>query len=174
MTWQTQMTTILRYLIGDVDSTAYKYADDRLETTLLVAAQINVMNIDFTNIYTIDISGGTLTPDPTDTDSKDDPFLVLTPLKAACIIVSNEIKIASGNSVMAKDATSTIDLRGVTQSLSTLYKDLNTSFEEALLQYRAGNSIAGTSILGPYSPGSYLIQRNFSDQRSDGYFNNSF
>lgn len=170
MSWQGQMSTVVRHLINDVDSTAYTFSDNRVETSILVAAQLSLMNVDYTNEYTINVEACTLSPDPTDTDTKDDPFIALTCLRAACIILGAEIRKESGNAISIKDGPSAIDLRGVTSILAVLYKDLCAKYEHALLEYRAGNSINGQSILGPYSPGSDLINRNYSDHRSGGYF----
>ena len=53
MSWQGEMTTIVRQLIYDVDSTNYTYSDDRLETTILVAAQLVSTEVDFEENYII-------------------------------------------------------------------------------------------------------------------------
>ena len=55
MSWQGQMSTMVRYLVDDIDSSSYKYSDDRVETTLLVAAQLSSLQVDFTNTYTIKV-----------------------------------------------------------------------------------------------------------------------
>jgi|TARA_R110000744_G_scaffold29889_2_gene71073 hypothetical protein len=166
------MTTIVRHLVNDVDSSSYTFSTDRLETTILVAAQLMIMNVDFNNTYDINVETSTLSPDPTDTDTKDDPFIALACLRAACIIVGSEIRKESGNAISIKDGPSAIDLRGVTSTLIVIYQDLCKKYEEALLDYRAGNSVSGQSILGPYSPGSNYIRRGmYSDNRSGGYFN---
>ena len=60
---------------------------------------------------------------------------------------------------------------GVTQTLTVLYKDLSKKYENLLLEYRAGSSVAGHAILGPYAPGADGITRNNTDHRSGGYFN---
>jgi hypothetical protein len=165
------MTTIVRHLVNDVDSSSYTFSTDRLETTILVAAQLMIMNVDFNNTYDINVETSTLSPDPTDTDTKDDPFIALACLRAACIIVGSEIRKESGNAISIKDGPSAIDLRGVTSTLIVIYQDLCKKYEEALLDYRAGNSVSGQSILGPYSPGSDYIRRGmYSDNRSGGYF----
>lgn len=171
MTWRTDMTTMLRYLINDVDESDYKYSDDRLATTILVAARLMFLNVDFAQTYSIDVNAITLTPDPTDSATPDEPFIVLTSLRAACIILGSEIKAESGNAISIKDGPSAIDLRGVTATLTTLYKDLSSKYDKLLLEYRAGNSLGGTAILGPYSPGSYGI--HYGDHRSGGYFNSN-
>ena len=51
-----------------------------------------------------------------------------------------------------------------------LYKDMCEKYDKMLLDYRAGSSIAGQAILGPYSPGSDLVSRRYMDNRG-GYFN---
>ena len=170
MSWQGQMSTVLRHLINDVDSSSYTFSPNRIETTLLVAAQLITMNVDFTNTYTINVETGALSPDPTDAGTKDNPFITLTCLRAACIILGSEIRKESGNAISIKDGPSAIDLRGVTQTLTVLYKDLCEKYEHSLLEYRAGNGIVGQSILGPYSPASDSVARNYSDHRSGGFF----
>lgn len=152
MSWQGQMSTIVRHLVNDLDSSSYKFSDRRIETSILVASQLMVMNVDFNNTYTINVESCTLSPDPTDSDTKDDPFVTLSCLRAACIIIGSEIRSESGNAISIKDGPSAIDLRGVTATLTVLYKDLCEKYENLLLEYRAGNSVAGHAILGPYSP----------------------
>ena len=165
------MSTILRYLIDDIDSSAYKFSDHRMETTLLVAAQLVTLEVDFNNTYTINVEQCKLTPDPTD-DVKDNAFINLVCLKAACVMIGSQIRSESANSISIKDGPSAIDLRGVTSTLTVLYQDLCKKYDEALLDYRAGNSVSGQSILGPYSPGSDHVRRGmYSDNRSGGYFN---
>ena len=171
MSWQGTMSTVVRHLINDVDPTDYTFSPSRIETTILVASQLLLMNVDFDNTYTVNVEAITLSPDPTDSDTKDDPFIALACLRAACIIVGSEIRKESGNAISIKDGPSAIDLRGVTSTLTVLYKDLCEKYEQALIEYRAGNSVTGQSILGPYSPASDHVGRNrSSDHRSGGYF----
>ena len=166
MAWTTDLVLFVRTLIGDLDSS--KYADSRLEQIIAVAAYKVYDQADFNYTYVVDIATKEISPDPV--DNKDTDFTVLTAYQAACIILGAEIRKESGNAISIKDGPSAIDLRGVTSILAVLYKDLCAKYEHALLEYRAGNSINGQSILGPYSPGSDLINRNYSDHRSGGYF----
>lgn len=171
MSWQGQMSTILRYLINDVDSSSYTYSDHRLETTILVAGQLVTLEVDVENTYTINVETCTLDPDPTETATRDDAFMNLACLKAACIIVGSEIRKEASNAISIKDGPSSIDLRGVTGTLSVLYKDLCEKYEKYLLDYKTGRSVGGQSIIGPYSPGSDFVARNqgYYDHRSGGY-----
>jgi hypothetical protein len=170
MSWQGQMSTIVRHLIDDLDAAKYKYSPTRVETAILVSAQLTTMNVDFNNSYTINVESCSLSPDPTDAGTKDNPFINLVSLRTACIILGGEIRSESGNAISIKDGPSAIDLRGVSQVLATLYKDLSDRYDHTLLEYRAGNSIAGHAILGPYSPGSDSLSNNRLDHRSGGFF----
>ena len=171
MSWQGQMSTIVRHLVDDLDSSSYAYSDKRIETSILVASQLMIMNVDFNNDYTINVETCSLSPDPTDAETKDNAFITLSSLRAACIIVGSQIRKESGNAISIKDGPSAIDLRGVTQTLTVLYKDLCEKYENLLLEYRAGSSIVGHAVLGPYSPGSEFVSRNNTGHRSGGYFN---
>lgn len=170
MSWQGQMGTIVRHLINDVDPTNYKFSDNRIETTILVAAQLTKMQVDFVNSYSVNVESCRLTPDPTDQATLDDTFITLVSLRTACIIIGSEIRSESGNAISIKDGPSAIDLRGVSQTLTVLYKDLSTKYDKLLFEYKSGNSVAGHAILGPYSPGSDFVARQGYYER-DQYFN---
>jgi hypothetical protein len=169
MSWQGQMGTIVRYLIDDVDPDNYEFSDNRIETSILVAGQLSQMQVDFAQEYDINVEDCTLSPDPTDS-VEDKAFITLISLRSACIIVGSKIRSESGNAISIKDGPSAIDLRGVTATLATLYKELCAQHDQAELDYRAGNSIGGIAILGPYSPGSDGVSRNHTGHRGGGYF----
>lgn len=172
MSWEGQMGTIVRHLIDDIDPDNYTYSDHRVETTILVAAQLSQMNVDYAQKYDVNVESCTLTPDPTDPKNEDEAFITLVSLKAACVILGGEYKKAAGCAISVKDGPSAIDKRGIPASLAMLYKDICDKYEQLVLEYRAGNSIAGTAILGPYSPGSDLVSRNnnYGGHRAGGYF----
>lgn len=162
---------MVRHLISDVDSTNYKYSTKRIETSILVAAQLLTTETDLKQVYSINVEQCQLSPDPTDTTTKDNDFIALVSLKCACIILGGEVRAESGNAISIKDGPSAIDLRGVSSTLAMLYKDLCEKYEQMLIDYRAGNSLAGHAILGPYSPGSDFVKRSYSDNDlRGGYF----
>ena len=170
MSWQGQISTIVRHLIDDVDASNYKYSAKRLETTILVAAQLLSTETNLRQDYKIKIESCELTPDPTDLDTQDPDFISLVSLKCACIVLGGEIKKESASAISIKDGPSAIDLRGVTSTMMALYQDLCKKYQQSLLDYSAGNSIAGTAILGPYSPGSDYVIRQYSDHDLRGGF----
>lgn len=160
MSWQGQMGTMLRYLINDTDPSNYRFQDQRIETTLLVAAQLTAAEMDFANKYTINVESCLLSPDPTKAP-KDDIFMNLVTMRAACIFLASEIRSESGNAISIKDGPSAIDLRGVSQTLVVLYQDLCKKYEKLVLQYRSNDS-PGQSVLSPFSPGSDYVSRGYT------------
>tara|TARA_Y100001973_G_C5090928_1_gene277464 strand:+ start:244 stop:750 length:507 start_codon:yes stop_codon:yes gene_type:complete len=166
MAWQLDLVLMLRSLIGDLDET--KYTDERLKQVLVIGAY-NVKNdADFSTDYTIDVGTKSISPDPVDTSDTD--FTVLTLYKSSCILLGSEVKTESSNAISIKDGPSAIDLRGVTTSLSIMYKDLCSKYENLLTKYRyekgsGDGTPAGTAVLGPYSPASWGVGFNDNDGR---------
>lgn len=162
MSWQNTIPIMVRYLINDVDSSNYTYTDARIEKTVVVGAQFVGMELEFSNSYNIDIANDTITPDPTDPATRDDSFINLAALKAACIIIGSEIKTESANAISIKDGPSAIDLRGVSSTLAILYKDLCDKYQAMADDYKFTGD-TGQAVLGPYSPGSDFIARTNND-----------
>ena len=79
MSWQNEMTIIVRHLINDLDSSSYTFTDSRIEESILVSSQLVLHEVDFESSYTVDVDSLTLTPDPTantGSDGKDDGFFI--------------------------------------------------------------------------------------------------
>jgi len=163
MHWQNHTRIIVRQLINDLDSA--QYSDDRIDTAVIVAAQLVSLELDFKNEYTIDVEDKTIVPDPL-TDSI---FINLVTVKAACIIIGGEIKAQALNAVSIRDGVSSIDMRGVTSVLLELYKDLCNKYEALAYNYGYSNG-AGQSVLGPYSPGSEYVTRTNNDYNYRGSY----
>lgn len=159
MAWQDEMIPIVRALIGDSDSPT-TYSDTRIEETLVVAAQLIYATIDFDNDYTITISTTTISPDPT-TSPKDDGFINLTCLRAACFILDSEARSASRYGIRVHDGPSIIDTNGRLSSSILLSKQMKANFDFAKVEYQAGNSRAGEAILSPYTNLNVMSQSNF-------------
>ena len=81
--------------------------------------------------------------------------------------LGSEVKTESANAISIKDGPSAIDLRGVTANLTNLYKDLCAKYEELLSTYQYNNTLVGQAILGPYSPGSMVVNSNQFDYRGN-------
>lgn len=161
MSWQLEMTTVLRYLINDMDETTYVYSDDKLTEALLVGAQLTQQDINFTNIYTISIEQLSLSPDPTASNPKDDGFINLVCLKTACIILGTEVRTSGSKSIKISDSQSSLDMSGVYAAVRDVWKDLCSLFEKQKFQYKAASRTAGRVILGPFSSANVLTSYSY-------------
>lgn len=171
MSWRGEMVTIVRHLINDLDPSSYTYTDSRLETTILVSAQIVLTEIDFENQYIVDVERCYLTPDPTDpatglsTANKDDGFINLVSLKTACFILGSEMKTQALNAVRVSDGPSSIDYTAVAANIKFLYEHACNQYQEYKFNYAAGNNAVGKAIISPYAPGSDIAFRYESTVR---------
>ena len=163
MPWKIDMVLILRTIIGDLDNA--KYTDERLKQVLVIGAYSVVHDADFSTDYTINVGEVSISPDPIDT--KDGDFAILTAYKSACILLGSEVKTEALNAISIKDGPSSIDLSGVSQNLVILYNDLCKKYDELLSSYQYNNTLVGHAILGPYSPGSMVINANQFDYRGN-------
>ena len=149
--WQTEMSTMVRHLINDTESATYP--DERIEMTILVAAQLLLTEVDFEQTYTVNVDSYEITPDPTTTDAKDDGFINLVCLKASCIIAGSEYKAYSLGAIRVSDGPSSIDMSSIAANLRLLHEGLCARYETTKLNFATANNNVGEAILSPY--GSY-------------------
>lgn len=148
MAWRTEMVRIVRALINDL-SDPYTYCDSRVEELIVIAAQLTKNEVDFATTYTINIGTMSISPDPT-TD-RDDAFISLVSLKAACLILSGEAKLASANNVKIVDAGAQVDFSGAADTASKIASTACKNYEQGKLAYMLGNLNGIKAILTPYT-----------------------
>jgi hypothetical protein len=156
MAWNEEMVPMLRGILGDFAETP-QYSDDRLEDMLVYAAQLIHEDIPFDLTYTITVRTSTISPDPT-TPARDDAFINMTVLKAACMLAGAEARLAAKKGISVKDGPSSIDGKGLAQAAQLFAEDMCKKFQRAVMEYRAGNSKAGEAIVGPYRYEDHLEQ----------------
>ena len=149
MTWQNEMTRIVRHLVNDLDCDTY--TDDRIEETIIVSAQLIIDRVQLDTAYNIDVDSLTLSPDPTQLTPKDYDFINIVSMKTACILLSSEAKTLAAQAYRITDGPSTIDIKGAFDAVKSLRDQLCEAVEEAILQFNLGNSKAGQAILTPYT-----------------------
>jgi hypothetical protein len=163
MPWKIDLVLMLRSIIGDLDKA--KFTDERIKQILVVGAY-NVLNdADFSETYTVNVAEISISPDPI--SESDTDFSTLTVYKAACILLGSEVKTEAANAISIKDGPSAIDLRGVAANLTNLYNDLCAKYDALLKTYQYNNTLVGQAILGPYSPGSMVVNGNQFDYRGN-------
>jgi hypothetical protein len=152
MAWTDEMPLLLRIIINDLDSPE-KYTDTRLEQLLLGSAQLIQSEISFRQKYMVDLTGLTITPDPTIANSHgfiDEGFVNLTVLKSACILARGGLAISAPAAISVTDGKKRIDTTKILEGAIALITNFCDAYEEARVQYLSGNGAAGRAIIGPY------------------------
>jgi hypothetical protein len=159
--WQTEMIVILRHMINDI-VTPYKFTDQRLEELILVAAQFAQDDITFKQSYALNFDELSLTPDPTASATRDDSFINLTLLKAACMVDGSNLRMAAGQAIDIKDGSSSISLRGALAGRLAVYKEgWCKDYTQSKFEFEAGNvGAAGAIVLSPYRTNSGYPSRS--------------
>lgn len=150
--WQTECTRIVKVMINDF-STTPTYDQGRLEELVLVAAQLVQFDLTLAQTYVIDLDQLTLSPDPTHRDTRDDAFINMICIKAACITSHGEAMKSSGQAIAIRDGSSAIDLRGaMSGKLKLLEVGWCKVYDNLKITYQAGNiSRVGRAILTPFN-----------------------
>lgn len=149
MAWNTEMTAMLRYIVNDVSSTP-TYSDSRLQHLILTSAVLVRKDANFTNDYTVDLVSFTLDPDPTLTDTREDIFVNLVLLKAACLIAANDLR-SSCKHIRFADGKSSMDTTAAAKSYQLIFeKGPCLWYREALKTYQiSGVNTVGEAIFTP-------------------------
>lgn len=146
--WQTECVEVVRVLINDMASTP-TYTDDRLERLIVVAALQLIQEVSFTTTYEVDISEATISPDPSNVNTKDPAFINLVCLKAAVILLDSEARYYAIGSFMITDGPSSINTTSRVQFVKEAGRILNDKYALAKMLYQSGQ--AGAAILTPYT-----------------------
>ena len=153
MAWQDEMTILLRTMVWDLNA-PQKYTDDSLQQVLAVAAQLVAAEADFSQQFVADVVNVAITPDPSDraNGTRDDDFLNLASMKAACIVDRGVARTESG--ILIRDNGSMVDLRAkLAAAMETLKVGWCKVYEDQKLAYQAGllnGMTAGAAVLGPF------------------------
>lgn len=106
------------------------YTREQLERFACLSAIFIQNEITFPSAYAVDVLTREINPVPTDND-----FCFLVALKASLLIVQNEIKSASSQSIRVTDGPSTIDMTSYIKGLNEYYKTLADQYEKAKIEF---------------------------------------
>lgn len=149
--WTEEAIEMLRVMVDDYGATP-KYSDAQLTRVLVVAAYQVLTEVEFPAEYSVSISGQSITPDPSQGEGKNDSFMNLLCMKAACVIDRGTAATAAGRAISVRDGGSSVDLRGVFQGkFEILKRGWCATYEDAKLDYQAGeSSTAGAVVTTPF------------------------
>lgn len=152
MAWQDEMVPMLRSIINDPAGTGV-YTDERLEETLITASRLVTMELSFPKVYLANQATLTITPDPTVGDDRDENFINLATVRAACVVAQGSALKAAAQSLLVKDGASTVDLREQYKAfIALLGKGWCAVYDTMKEQYVTGQSglTTGAAIMTPF------------------------
>ena len=150
MSWQTELTTMVRTLIND-SVEPYQFTDDRIVKTILVASKYVQFDVVLDHSYSVDVVSQTITPDPTDDD--DEIFIILTSLKAACLVDQGTLRTkAAMEGVRAALGPASLSVGGAAAGWEMILKHGPCKLYDDLVEHwDVANASAIAAVLSPFS-----------------------
>jgi hypothetical protein len=150
--WDEEMIILLRHVIDDLD-TVPKYSDDRLAQLILLSGQYVQNENAFLQTYNIDIVDLDITPDPTNekAGTRDEQFIDLTILKAACLLSSSGLLKVAAENMSVREGPYSFDGRGKLTGRNLAAKTWCDAYKDAAWEYGLYQRLeTGRAIIGPY------------------------
>lgn len=172
MSWQNELTTMVRTLIND-SIEPFEFSDERIIQTILVAGKYIQFDVNFDNEYSIDVNNLTLFPDPTEIN--DEFFTILVSLKAACLVDQGTLRIkAASEGIRAALGPASLSVGGSAAGWEMILKHGPCKLYKDLAEYwDVSNASAIAAILGPFSGNKFdpEFQHDRSRNNSrDGFY----
>lgn len=141
--WQNELVLILRHLVDDICKVTY--SDARLEEVLLVSARLLLGESQFEQGYTVNVSSGSLSPDPVALG--DDMFISLLVLKSACLLARGALRDAAAKEgIRVTDKFGSIEIKGKALAAQDLVKSYCDAYQQAKIEYAINNVSAVRAI----------------------------
>lgn len=172
MAWQQEMTTMVRTLIND-SVEPYQFSDNRILQVILVAGKYVQYDIVLDHQYNVDVLTSTISPDPT--DDNDEIFIILTTLKAACLIDHGSLRSkAAMEGVRAALGPASLSVGGAAAGWRMVLEHGPCKLYDDLIEHwDVANASAIAAVLGPFSGNKFdpQFQYDRSTNRRDGFYN---
>lgn len=151
MSWQIEIPIIVRSLINDT-SDQPTYSDERLLQLIVVAAQYVEFDVVLDNTYVINIANPDITPDPTLLEVKDNIFISLVGLKAACLADQSTFRTkAALEGIRASLGPANLSVAGSLSGYKTLLEEGPCKLYDQLTEHwDVQNATAIQAILSPF------------------------
>lgn len=150
MAWQTDITNLVRVLINDLSETP-TYSDDRIIQTITVAARYIQFDVNLDTKYTVDSINLTISPDPTDSGSKDEIFNCLLGLKTACIIDQSTFRTKAVNhGITAALGPAKLSVANMDSYRYILEQGPCKTYNELTEHWDVANANAISAVLSPF------------------------
>jgi len=172
MSWQIEIPIIVRTLINDVGDQLV-YSDERLLQVIAVAAKYVQFDVVLDHAYSVDVANNAISPDPT--VDRDEIFISLVSLKAACIVDQSTFRTkAAMEGIRASLGPASLNVSGSLSGLKTILDQGPCAlYEELTSHWDVKDATAVRAILSPFVGNNFDPSRlgiNVTDARDRGFF----
>lgn len=149
MSWQNELTMIVRTLINDLD-TPYEFSDNRVQQIISVAAKYVQFDVNLDHLYNVDVVNIDINPDPT--DDNDEIFISLVCLKAACIIDQGTFRTkAALEGIRTSLGSASLNIGGSMEGYKSIIQHGACGlYEELTAHWDVKNASAVKAVLSPF------------------------
>lgn len=171
MSWEAELTTMVRTLIND-SIEPYQFSDDRIIQTILIASKYVQFDVVLDHSYSVDVVNKTISPDPTDDD--DEIFIVLASLKAACLVDQGTLRTkAAMEGVRAALGPASLSVGGAAAGWAMILEHGPCKlYDDLVKHWDVANASAIAAVLGPFSGNKF--DPEFQHNRSRNSDRNGF
>lgn len=153
MYWEIEIPIIVRTLINDLESPPL-YSDERIQQLIVVAAQYVLGNVNLSQEYNIDIVNMTISPDPSDPNSRDVDYVGFIALKSACMLDQSTFRTKMAlEGIKAALGSANLSVSGNLAGYQALLEQEQAPcklYDQLTLDHNIGNATAVRAILGPF------------------------
>jgi hypothetical protein len=149
MSWTIEIPIIVRTLINDLEDQPV-YSDERLLQIIAVAAKYVQFDVVLNNQYRIDVSAGSISPDPT--DDRDEIFISLVSLKAACIVDQSVLRTkAATEGIRAALGPALLSVNGSLDGIKLILEmGPCAAYDELVSHWDVAQATTAVAILSPF------------------------
>lgn len=149
MSWQIEIPIIVRTLINDL-SDQPTYSDERIAQVIAVAAKYVQFDVILDHKYDVDVANPNISPDPT--SDRDEIFISLVSLKAACIIDQSTYRTkAAMEGIRASLGPASLSVAGQSAAWNTILKEGPCAlYEELTSHWDVKDATAIRAVLSPF------------------------
>lgn len=173
MSWQDDLTLMVRTLVNDLDE-PYTFSDNRIQQIITVSGKYVQFDVNLDNEYTIDVVAQSISPDPISVN--DDIFISLVCLKAACIIDQGTLRTkAALEGIRAALGPANLSVGGSLAGWQTIIdKGACAMYDELTSHWDVQNATAVRAVLSPFVGNRfdprYLLRGSFRSTNSNDFY----
>lgn len=154
-----EIRTIVRALINDPapPDASNTYSDTKIDQLISVAARYVVIDLNLNQEYKIDVTTNVITPDPTDTNSRDETFISFVALRASCFLDQSTYRTkAATEGIRAGLGPAQLNVSGNLSGYKGII-DIGPCgvYEYLKQQHNIGNATAISAVLGPFAGNNF-------------------